>query len=609
MAGRSFGDVFSDSGAQMSNDRVERRLAAVLAADVAGYSRLMGHDEEGTLSRLKALRRTLLDPKIAEHRGRIVKTTGDGVLVEFPSIVDALSCAVEVQRAMIERNAEIPQESRIEFRVGVNLGDIITDGQDIYGDGVNIAARLETLAEPGGICVSQTVVNHVRGKVPFDVEDAGEQILKNIARPVHVFHVVTDPNRPNVGSKVVTSTLALPDKASIAVLPFQNMSGDSDQEYFADGMAEEVITALSHFRQLFVIARNSTFTYKGRAVDVRQIGRELGVRYVLEGSVRKAANRVRITGQLINATTGAHLWADRFDGGFDDIFDLQDQVTASVVGAIAPTLEKAEIERAKRKPTESLDAYDYVLRAMASYYQITSLEANDEALRLFGRAIELDAEFASAYGLAAGCYLWRKSNGWMSDVSYEIAETARLAQGAVKFGMDDAIALAASGSALALVVRDLEAGVALLDRALLLNPNLAMAWHWGGYVKIWLGEPDAGLERIARAIRLSPLDPRMPQMQSAAAHAYFMMGRYDEASQWAAMALRDAPDLQPGLRIIAASKALAGLLKPAEIAVARLRRLNPALRVSSLKDVLGPYQRPDDVARYEEGLRRAGLPE
>jgi len=437
----------------------------------------------------------------------------------------------------------------------------------------------------------------------------GEQILKNIARPVHVFHIVTDLNRPDVGSKVITSTLALPDKPSIAVLPFQNMSGDSDQEYFADGMAEEIITTLSHFRQLFVIARNSTFTYKGRAVDVRQIGRELGVRYVLEGSVRKAANRVRITGQLIDTATGAHLWANRFDGGLDDIFDLQDQVTASVVGAIAPTLEKAEIERAKRKPTESLDAYDHFLRGMASYYQITSLVANAEALRLFGRAIDQDAEFASAYGMAAGCYLWRKSNGWMSDPANEIAETARLAQEAVKFGKDDAIALAASGSALALVVRDLESGVALIDRALQLNPNLAMAWHWGGYVKIWLGEPDAGLERLARAIRLSPLDQRMPQIQSAAAHAHFMAGRYDEASQWAAMALRDAPDLQPGLRIIAASKALAGLLEPAEVAVARLRRLNPALRVSSLKDVLGPYQRPDDVARYEEGLRRAGLPE
>jgi hypothetical protein len=284
-------------------------------------------------------------------------------------------------------------------------------------------------------------------------------------------------------------------------------------------------------------------------------------------------------------------------------------VTASVVGAIAPTLEKAEIERAKRKPTESLDAYDYFLRGMASYYQITSLEANAEALRLFDRAIDLDGEFASAYGMAANCYLWRKSNGWMSNPPNEIAETARLAQGAVKFGKDDAIALAASGSALALVVRDLETGVALLDRALLLNPNLAMAWHWGGYVKIWLGEPNAGLERLARAIRLSPLDQRMPQIQSAAAHAHFMAGRYDEASQWAAMALRDAPDLQPGLRIIAASKALAGRLEPAQTAVARLRQINPALRVSSLKDVLGPYQRPDDVARYEEGLRRAGLPE
>jgi TolB-like protein len=406
-----------------------------------------------------------------------------------------------------------------------------------------------------------------------------------------------------------SSNPALPDRPSIAVLPFQNISAEPEQEYFVDGMADEIITALSRFRQLFVIARNSTFTYKGRAVDMRQMGRELGVRYGLEGSVRKAANRVRIIGQLIDTATGAHLWADRFDGGLDDIFDLQDQVTESVVGAIAPTLEKAEIERAKRKPTERLDAYDYFLRGMASYYQITSRKALAEALRLFDRAIDLDAEFGSAYGMAASCYLWRKSNGWMSNAANEIAETARLAQAAMKFGKDDAIALAASGSALALVVRDLDTGVALVDRALVLNPNLAMAWHWGGYIKIWLGEPDTGLERLAHAIRLSPLDQRMPQIQSATAHAHFMAGRYDEASQWAAMALRDAPDLQPGLRIIAASNALAGRLELAQIAVARLRQLNPALRVSSLKHVLGPYRRPEDVARYEEGLRRAGLPQ
>jgi TolB-like protein/class 3 adenylate cyclase len=394
----------------MSNDRVERRLAAVLAADVAGYSRLMGHDEEGTLARLKALRKTLVDPKIAERRGRIVKTTGDGMLVEFPSIVDAVCCAVEVQRAMIEGNAEVPQESRIEFRLGVNLGDIITDGDDIHGDGVNIAARLETLAEPGGICVSQTVVNHVRGKVPFDVKDVGEQVLKNIARPIHVFHLVTDLNRQDVGSTLTTATLALPDKPSIAVLPFQNISGDPEQEYFADGIVEDIITALSRFSELFVIARNSSFTYKGRAVDVKQVGRELGVRYVLEGSVRKAGNRVRITGELIDAATNAHLWADHFDGRLDDIFDLQDEITVSVVGAIAPKLQQAEIERAKRKPTESLDAYDYYLRGLASAHRLTK-EAISEALRLFYKATDLDPDFGSAYAMAVWCYNRRKADG------------------------------------------------------------------------------------------------------------------------------------------------------------------------------------------------------
>ena len=328
--------------------RVERKLSAILAADVAGYSRLVGVDEEGTLAQLKALRRDLVDPKIDEHRGRIVKTTGDGLLVQFASVVDALRCAVEIQRGMIERNAETPEEKRIEFRMGINVGDIIIDGDDIYGDGVNVAARLEGLSEPGGICVSLGVRDQVRDKLDLTFEDAGEQQLKNIARPVRVYRV-----RLSGTATKATPKLALPDKPSIAVLPFENMSGDPEQEYFADGMVEEIITALSRFRQLFVIARNSSFTYKGRAVDVKQVGRELGVRYVLEGSVRKAGSRVRITGQLIDTSTGAHLWADRFDGGLEDIFDLQDQVTARVVGAIAPKLEEAEIERAKRKPTES----------------------------------------------------------------------------------------------------------------------------------------------------------------------------------------------------------------------------------------------------------------
>ncbi len=339
--------------------------------------------------------------------------------------------------------------------------------------------------------------------------------------------------------------LALPDKPSIAVLPFANLSSDPEQDYFADGMVDDIITALSRFKALFVIARNSSFVYKARAVDVKQIGRELGVRYVLEGSVRKTANRVRITGQLVDTATGAHLWADRFDGGLGDIFDLQDQVTESVVGAIAPAVEKAEIERAKRKPTDSLDAYALYLRGSDRLYQYGGRQVNDEALRLFNSAIERDPDFASAYGRAAFCYVWAKINGWFSDTANEIAEVKRLAQRAVELGRDDAIALAASGWALAFVVRDPGVGAALIDRALVLNSNSAEAWFYGGWAKIWLGEPEAAIERLARAMRLNPLDPRMSGMRAGTARAHFFLGRYDEAASWAAMALQDNPDYQP----------------------------------------------------------------
>jgi TolB-like protein len=401
--------------------------------------------------------------------------------------------------------------------------------------------------------------------------------------------------------------LALPDKPSIAILPFANRSSDPEQEYFADGMAEDIITALSRFKALFVIARNSSFTYKGRVVDVKQVGRELGVRYVLEGSVRKAANRVRITGQLVDAAAGTHLWADRFDGGLVDIFDLQDQVTESIVGAIAPAVENAEIERAKRKPTESLDAYTLYLRGLAKYYQFASQQANDDALRLFNSAIELDPDFASAYGRAASCYVYAKINDWFSDTAKEIAEVTRLAQRAVELGKNDAIALAASGWALAYVVRDLGVGAALIDRALVLNSNSAEAWFYGGWAKIYLGEPEAAIERLARAMRLSPLDPRLMGMRAGTAYAHFLLGRHDEAASWAAMALQDNPDYQPGLRIAAASNAMAGRPEQAHRAMARLRQLNPALRVSTLK-YRGPW-RAEDLLRYEEGLRQAGLPE
>ena len=595
----------------MSSEYVERRLAAILTADVAGSCRLIGIDEEGTVARLKALRKTLFDPKITDHRGRIVKNTGDGTLVEFASVVDAVRCADDIQRGVAEQNTDVPQDKRIEFRIGIHVGDIIIADDDMFGDGVNIAVRLEGIAEPGGICISDDAHRQIRGKVDITFEDLGSQSLKNIAEPMRVWRVhLGSSSSPAILTKSSTQTalpLALPDKPSIAVLPFKNMSGDPEQEYFADGIVEDIITALSRFKALFVIARNSSFTYKGRAVDVKQVGRELGVRYVLEGSVRKATNRVRITGQLVDTATGAHLWADRFDGGLDDVFDLQDQVTESVVAAIAPAVEKAEIERAKRKPTESLDAYALYLRGLATLYQVAR-QATAEALRLFNSAIEHDPDFASAYGRAASCYGYAKAEGWISGTANEIAEVKRLAQRAVELGKDDAMALSASGWALAYVVRDLGVGAALIDRALVLNSNLAEAWFCGGWVKNWLGEPESAIERFAHAMRLNPLDPRVSG-RSGTAHAHFFLGRYDEAASWAAMALQDNPDHHPGLRIAAASNAMAGRPEQAHKAVARLRQLDPTLRVSNLKDVLGPYRRAEDVSRYEDGLRQAGLPD
>jgi TolB-like protein/class 3 adenylate cyclase len=583
----------------LASERIERRLRAILAADVAGYSRLTGVDEEGTHFRLKEHLRVLVDPSIAEHRGRIVKTTGDGVLVEFGSVLDALRCALLVQSGMAARNEGVRPDERIEFRIGINLGDIMLDAGDIFGDGVNVAARLEGLAEPGGICLSDDVHRQVRGKLDITFEDAGEQQLKNIAVPVRVFRV-----RPAGAAGTAAAprpALALPDKPSIAVLPFQNMSGDPEQEYFADGIVEDIVTALSRFRNLFVISRNSSFTYKGHAVDVKQVGRELGVRYVLEGSVRKAANRVRITAQLIDAASGAHLWADRFDGALEDIFELQDQVTERVVGAIAPKLEQAEIERAKRKPTERLDAHDCYLRAHATIHPWTRA-GNEEALQLFYRGIALDPGFAAAYAMAAWCRVQRRAGGWMQEG--EIAETERLARRAAELGKDDAVALSAAGFALAYVVHDVTHGIAFIDRAVSLNPNLAWAWLYSGWARIWLGQPDTAIEHFAHAMRLSPLDPLIADVQAATAYAHFFAGRYEEAASWAGMAV----DSRTAPYVAAAANALAGHLEEARQVLAGLQQRDPTLRISTLRDALGPY-RPEDLAKYEAGLRQAGLPD
>jgi TolB-like protein len=401
--------------------------------------------------------------------------------------------------------------------------------------------------------------------------------------------------------------LDLPEKPSIAVLPFVNLSGDAEQDYFADGMVEDLIAALSRIGWLFVIARNSTFAYKGGAVDVKQVSRELGVRYVLEGSIRKAGNRIRITGQLVDAPSGVHLWAERYEGTLDDIFELQDRMTESVVGAIAPQLERFEIERAKRKATESLDAYDYYLRGMACFHQGTK-EAIGQALALFHQAIARDEEFASAYGMAAWCVFWRKINGWMSDRPREIAEGARLAQRAVDLGRNDAVALTRGGHALAHFENDFDSGVGLLDRALVLNPNLAAAWFLGAYLRVLSGEPDEAIERFAHAMRLSPLDSEMFRMQAGMALAHLVARRFDQASAWAQKAFRELPVFLLAVSIVAASHALAGRMEEARRAMAHLRKLDPGLRLATLQDWIR-FKRKEDASLFAQGLRKAGLPE
>jgi TolB-like protein/Tfp pilus assembly protein PilF len=461
----------------------------------------------------------------------------------------------------------------------------------------------------GRIVSESTLASHINA-VRKAVGDSGEQqrVIRTVARKG--FRFVADVREVKSSDGVVqepASTPALPARPSIAVLPFVNLSGDREQDYLADGVVEDIIAALSRHRWLFVVARNSSFVYKSRAVDMKQVGRELGVRYVLEGSWRKAQNRVRITGQLIDATTGAHHWAGRFEGVLGDIFELQDQITESVVGAIAPQLERAEIERAIRKPTASLDAYDYYLRGMAELHQGTR-ETIDQALPLFHKAIEFDPEFASAYAMAAWCHCWRKINGWLTDRPREMAEGVRLARRAVELGKGDAVALTRSGHALAHLAGDLQGGIALLDRALMLNPNLAAAWLLGGFLRLWHGETELAIEHLARAMRLSPLDPELYRMQAGMAAAHLFVGRFDTSSSWAEKALQDVSSLLLAAAVLAASHALAGRTAEAQRAMAHLRKLDPALRLSNVSEWL-PIHRPDNLATLVDGLRRAGLPE
>ncbi|HKM72545.1 MAG TPA: adenylate/guanylate cyclase domain-containing protein [Pseudomonadota bacterium] len=561
-----------------------RRLAAILAADVAGYSRLMGADEEGTLERLKALRRELLDPTIAEHHGRIVKTTGDGMLVEFASVVDAVRCAVAVQQAMPERNTGVAAEGRIELRIGINLGDVIVEGDDLYGDGVNIAARIEALADAGGVFISNTVHDHVRDRLPFIFEDLGEQQVKNIARAVRVYRVRLEGPHPSppplagegsARSARVGATeappLALPDKPSIAVLPFANMSGDPEQEYFADGMVEEIITALSRIRWLFVIARNSTFTYKGQAVDVTQVGRELGVRYVLEGSVRKGGNQVRITAQLIDSVTGTHLWADRFDGLPEDVFDLQDKVAVSVAGVIEPALHAAETAYSAARRTEDLTAYDLYLRAYA-----LQLSSAPDALRLLDQAIGRDPQYGPALALAASFHATRCIGGWSQDPEAECLRGTDLARRALQVGSDDPGIIVDAAAALAYFGEDIGAMMGLIDRALALNPSFARGWNYSGLLSLFAGHPERAIEHAEVALHLSPR-ARVGTTLGIIGTAHLVSRRFDQALPKLLLAIQEARTFPIPYRWLASCYAHMGRLDEARDIVNRLRAITPVV--------------------------------
>jgi adenylate cyclase len=552
--------------------------------------------------------RGLADPKISEHRGKVVKHTGDGVLAEFGSVVDAVRCAIEVQRGMAEQNATMPQVKRIEFRIGIHVGDIIVDDNDIFGDGVNIAARLEGIAEPGGVCISDDAQRQVRGKVDFAFEDMGPQNLKNIVEPMRAWRLRMNasgspaaPIEPPVES---TQALALPDKPSIAVLPFQNMSGDPEQEYFADGMVEEITTALSRFKWLFVIARNSSFTFKGKAVDVKEVGRRLGVRYVLEGSVRTASGKVRITGQLVDAVTGAHIWADRFERDMADVFALQDEVTVAVVSAIQPKLFQTEIAMATRRRPENLTAYDLFLRAMQQFY-LSTREGLAEAIRLAHRALQLDPQFGFVTALAGVCHMQRVLYGYAVDPQFDRKEAVRLMRLALSIDDSDPDTLAFAAIISAYMVGDCEREIEMANRAVALNPNSFLAWSSRGHVFRIAGLPEEAIRSFERAIRTSPVDPRLHLMFVGMGMAFIELRRFDEAIVAGKKAQRQNPSFPPASFCLASAFAHLGRDGEAREAAARLLETDPAFTISARMG----RRRQSHLKLLIEGLRKAGLPE
>jgi adenylate cyclase len=588
--------LFSRNGGAM-----ERRLAAIFAADVAGYSRLIGADEEGTLARLKAHRRELIDPTIAEHQGRIVKTTGDGVLGEFASPVKAVRCAIDVQHGMAERNAGVPEAQRIEFRIGINLGDVIVeDDGDIYGDGVNVAARLENIAEPGTVYISRTVRDFVDGTPELVLEDLGERELKNIAKPVQVFRIAPPGRAPRAPQAAAP---AVPHKPSIAVLPFTNMSGDAEQEYFTDGITEDLITDLSKISALFVIARNSSFAYKGRSVKVQEIGRDLGVRFVLEGSIRKAGNRVRITAQLIDSGSGGHLWAERFDRDLTDIFATQDEVVEKIVAALAVKLTRGEERRLHRRGTSNVEAYESWLRARELLGRSTR-ESVMQAKAMHRRAIELDPNFAAPHAGLSLAAISDYVSDWAADPAQALNEAERWARRALELNDQEPASHMALGNVL-LWRRDHDGALAEFRRMIELDPNFAQGHTAMGLVLMYAGRAAEALEPFATAMRLDPHYPSI--VLHFLAQANFSLGNYEAAAKQLLERIARTPATDSSRMLLSACYGHLGRIDEARAAWAEMLKVNPDFSLAQRARVL-PYKEPRDFQRIADGLAKAGLP-
>jgi adenylate cyclase len=598
-----------DPEGHLTVERVERRLAAVLAADVAGYSRLMGRDEENTLAHLKSFRKTLVDPAIAAYRGRIVKTTGDGMLVEFASAVDAVRCAVEVQRGMTRQNAEVPLDVRIEFRIGIHIGDIIADENDIFGDGVNIAARLEGIAQPGGICVSDDAHRQIRGKIDIVFDDIGEQTLKNIAEPMHAWHVgFADQAGAAIRSTpgpMRVQDLALPDKPSIVVLPFDNMSAEAGQDYLADGIVEAITAALSCIRSFFVIARSSAFTYKGRSTNARDVGKELGVAYLLEGSVQKAGTRLRIIVQLIETEGGAHVWSSRFDGAIDDFFDLEDRITEQVAGALQPSIRIAEIARSRRKRPQDLGSYDYTMRSMPHVWALEKDESA-KALALLEKALAIDPKYPLALSLAGWCHAQRSVYNWADNIAESRALARSLAERAAEMSGDDSIILAVLGT-VHTFVRNHGTARVLLERAVTLDPNAAWAWGRLGWLENYADQPQKAIENFEHALRLSPIDPMNFNNYAGIASAHEVAQESEKALPFYRRALQERPNATWIYRNFSGCLLAAGQIDEAKQAFAVLLRSYPDLTVSKFKSAM--VFSPAVLERMGESLRKLGLPD